>query len=286
LTSRLRARSLDRRQVLRLVGAGVVGPLVPIGSSGCQTRPVTHRSRPAGPRRIAYGEDPAQFVELTLPSGTPKGVVVVVHGGFWKAAYDIEYGRPVAASLAEHGWAAWNIEYRRVGDGGGDPETFDDVAVAIDALHEQDLDPARVLGLGHSAGGHLVTWAASRGRFPRWPTKVELTGVVSQAGVLDLTSAFEENLGDGAVMGLLGHRPGPADALLDPIQQVPLDIPVHCIHGTGDTTVPVSQSRGYVAAASAAGAAAELTEVAGDHFVLIDPASGPWRQTLAILDRL
>ena len=79
-----------------------MGPLVSIGSSGCHTRPVSHRSRPAGPRRIAYGQDPAQFVELTLPSGTPKGVVVVVHGGFWKAAYDIEYGRPLAASLAEH----------------------------------------------------------------------------------------------------------------------------------------------------------------------------------------
>jgi fermentation-respiration switch protein FrsA (DUF1100 family) len=107
--------------------------------------------------------------------------------------------------------------------------------------------------------------------------------VVSQAGVLDLDAAFEKNLGGGAVVAFLGHRPGAVDARLDPIRQVPLDIPVHCIHGTGDTTVPISQSRDYVAAATAAGAVAELTEVAGDHFSVIDPESDAWRQTLTIL---
>jgi acetyl esterase/lipase len=276
------ARPLRRRCFLRLAAAASLAPV----ASGCQTRPVALPTRPAAAKRIAYGDDRAQFVELTLPSGVPKGVVVVVHGGFWKAAYDIEYGRPLAASLAEHGWAAWNVEYRRVGNGGGDLETFDDVAAAIDALHGQDLDLTRVLGLGHSAGGHLVTWAASRGRFPRWRARVHLTGVVSQAGVLDLTAAFEDNLGDGAVVAFLGHRPGRADVPLDPMRQVPLDIPVHCIHGTDDTVVPVSQSRGYVTDATAAGATAALTEVAGDHFVLIDPKSHAWEQTLAILDGL
>jgi acetyl esterase/lipase len=285
---------MDRRTLLALLGAGAVAGL----TAGCQNRPVTEPSGPSGPsgpRRIAYGDDPAQFVELTRPageagqsgqSGQSKGVVVVVHGGFWKAAYDLEYGRPLAASLAEQGWVAWNIEYRRVGNGGGVPETFDDVAAAIDALDDRDLDLTRVLGLGHSAGGHLVTWAASRGRFPRWSAKVDLTGVVAQAGVLDLDAAFEKNLGNGAVHAFLGHRPGRDDVRLDPIQQVPLDIPVHCIHGSDDTIVPISQSRDYVAAATAAGATAELTEVAGDHFVLIDPASQAWKQTLTILDGL
>jgi acetyl esterase/lipase len=267
---------MDRRTLLALLGAGALAGL----TGGCQTRPVTLPKRPAGAERIAYGDDRAQFVELTMPAGEPKGVVVVVHGGFWKAAYDIEYGRPLAVSLAEHGWAAWNVEYRRVGNGGGDPATFDDVAAAIDALHEQDLDLTRVLGLGHSAGGHLVTWAASRGRFPRWESKVDLTGVVSQAGVLDLEAAFERNLGGGAVVAFLGHRPSPDDARLDPIRQVPLEIPVHCIHGADDAIVPISQSRDYV---TAAGAAAGLTEVAGDHFTLIDPESDAWRQTLSIL---
>ncbi|MGA8245536.1 MAG: alpha/beta hydrolase [Nocardioides sp.] len=238
-------------------------------------------------RAIRYGADPSQFAELSLPGTTPKGVVVVIHGGFWKAAYDLSLGRPLAASLVDHGWAAWNVEYRRVGIGGGAPTTFDDVAAAIDALDDRDLDLSRVLAIGHSAGGHLATWAASRGRFPRWRSRVDLTGVVSQAGVLDLGAAHAKHLGSGAVEGLLGHRPGPGDAPLDPARQLPLDIPVHCIHGTDDDDVPISQSRAYVAAATAAGATARLTEIeGGDHYVVIDPGSEAWRQTLAILDGL
>jgi acetyl esterase/lipase len=243
-------------------------------------------SSDADAQRIAYGDDPSQFGELSLPSGAPKGTVVVIHGGFWKAAYDLSLGRPLARSLVAHGWAAWNIEYRRVGNGGGDPATMDDVAAAIDALAVQDVPRDRVIAVGHSAGGHLATWAASRGRFDRWPAQVELTGVVSQAGVLDLFSAYAEGLGTGAVERLLGHPPGPDDAPLDPQRQIPLDIPVHCVHAREDDTVPVTQSRDYVRAAVAAGAKAELTEVDGDHFVVIDPESGAWRRTLEIIDGL
>jgi acetyl esterase/lipase len=282
VTPRLRTTSMNRRTLLGVLGSGALAPLV----AGCETRRVSSTSAPVA-RTIAYGDDPAQVAELTLPEGTTKGVVVVIHGGFWKAAYDLSLGRPLAVSLAEHGWAAWNIEYRRVGDGGGDPVTFDDVAAAIDALRDQHLPLDRVLAVGHSAGGHLATWAASRGRFPRWPAKVELTGVVSQAGVLDLGAAYDDDLGGGAVGNLLGHRPGPDDAPLDPMAQVPLDVPVHCVHGTLDDTVPLSQSHAYVAAARAAGATAELTVIeGGDHFVVIDPASAAWRRTLAILDGL
>ena len=239
------------------------------------------------PRTLAYGEDASQFAELYLPSGTPRGVVVVIHGGFWKAAYDLSLGRPLAASLAERGWAAWNLEYRRVGNGGGAPATLDDVAAGIDALAEvPGLDTSTVVTLGHSAGGHLATWAASRGRFAQWPARVPVTHVVSQAGVLDLRSAYDEGLGGGAVEAFLGHPPGAGDAAADPRRQVPLDVPVWCVHGTADDIVPVGQSREYVAAATAAGARAELVEVDGDHFVVIDPASDAWARTLAILDSL
>ena len=238
------------------------------------------------PRTIRYGDDPSQFGELSLPSGTPKGLVIVIHGGFWRARYDLSLGRPLAASLVEHGWVAWNVEYRRVGNGGGSPETMDDVGAAIDALADQDVPVDRVLAVGHSAGGHLAAWAASRGRQDRWSAKVELTGVVSQAGVLDLRSAYDERLGDGAVAEFLGHAPGPHDDPVDPARQIPLDVPVHCVHSRADDTVPVSQSCAYVAAATAAGARAELTEVDGDHFVVIEPATDAWRLTLEILESL
>jgi pimeloyl-ACP methyl ester carboxylesterase len=120
-----------------------------------------------------------------------------------------------------------------------------------------------------------VTWAAARGG---------LTHVVSQAGVLDLRSAHAAGLGDGAVERFLGHPPGPDDAGVDPIRQVPLEVPVWCVHGTADTIVPISQSEAYVEAATAAGAIAELVEVEGDHFAVVEPDTEAWARQLALLD--
>lgn len=140
--------------------------------------------------------------------------------------------------------------------------------------------------LGHSAGGHLAAWAASRQRFEPWAGGVGVTAVISQAGVLDLRSAAAEGLGGDAVQALLGHEPTAADDRYDPLRQAPLDVPLWCVHGTDDDTVPISQSRAYVESATAAGATAELVEVAGDHFTVIDVASPAWRQTLGILDTL
>jgi acetyl esterase/lipase len=253
--------------------------------AGCgQDEPVA--ARPKNVRRIPYGDDPSQFGELSLPAGTPRGIVVVIHGGFWRAAYDLSLGRPLAASLAARGWAAWNLEYRRVGDGGGDPATFDDVAAGIDKLAELDLDLSTVLVVGHSAGGHLATWAGGRGKYDRWPPAVKVTGVIAQAGVLDLRQGHADNLGNGAVGQFLGHPPGADDEAVDPAQQVPLDVPVWCVHGTDDDVVPISQSRSYVEAATAAGAPAHLVEVPGDHFVVIDEKSDVWRRQLDILDEM
>ena len=113
-----------------------------------------------------------------------------------------------------------------------------------------------------------------------------VTGVVSQAGVLDLVRAHELGLGSGAVQGLLGHPPGPADATYDPIQQVPLDVPVRCIHGYADDVVPIEISERYVAAASAAGGDAALTAIEGDHFVVIETAGEAWDRIVAVLESL
>lgn len=238
-------------------------------------------------KRRAYGDDPSQWAELHRPKGVSRGVVVVIHGGFWKAAYDASLGTPLAVDLVERGWTAWNIEYRRVGDGGGVPQTLDDVAAAIDALAEiGDLDLSTVVAVGHSAGGHLAAWAAARGRFGKWPVTVSVTGVISQAGVLGLTAGYEDGLGSGAVEAFAGGPPGAAYDEFDPIRQVPLDVPVWCVHGTSDPIVPLSQSADYVAAAGAAGAQAELVEVEGDHFTLIDPTSRAWERIVQILDDL
>jgi acetyl esterase/lipase len=256
--------ALRRRTLLQLTAWGTLGAV----TAGCS-------SPPAPGSRTAYGDDPSQWAELYRPEGTPRGVVVVIHGGFWRAQYDASLGAPLAEALAAEGWAAWNLEYRRVGNGGGVPATLDDVAAGIDALATTDLDLSTVLALGHSAGGHLAVWAAGR-----TGARVPLTGAVSQAGVLDLRGAEAEDLGAGAVQAFVG---GPVDAAVDPLQQVPLTVPVRCVHGRSDTNVPLSQSVTYVDAATAAGADATLTEVDGDHFVLIDPSSPVWQTQLGLL---
>ena len=258
------------------------------GGHGPDTSQLTEEA-PISDERITYGDDPSQYVEISRPAGRSRGTVVVVHGGFWKAAYDASLGRPLAASLRDEGWTAANVEYRRVGNGGGVPHTLDDIAAAIDALAAvEGVDTTHGIPLGHSAGGHLAVWAAARGRFERWrPARVTVTAAVSQAGVLDLGAGYDDHLGGGAVDAFAGSAPGPGYAEVDPRRHLPLDVPVRCLHGTLDDVVPISQSRDYVAAAVAAGADATLTEVdGGDHFVVIDPASEAWATTLALLDDL
>ncbi|MCY0906633.1 alpha/beta hydrolase [Arthrobacter sp. H14-L1] len=243
------------------------------------------------PIRYCYGADHSQYAELYLPHQRRyQGVVVVIHGGYWRSAYTAELGAPIAADLAAHGMVAWNLEYRRAGNGGGWPETFADVSAGIDALRvaaaEHALNLDRVVALGHSAGGQLAVWAAGRDKLPPGapgsysaavpptePTEVPLTAVVSQSGVLDLRQAMTLNLSDGAVRNFLGRTPEARPEryrLADPVQQIPLAIPVYAVSATADVTVPPSLSRAYVAAAQAAGAVAELIPVPGDHFDLID----------------
>jgi len=259
------------------------------------TQPVGHR----------YGAHPAQFGELWRPDrarrdgaaddGAPLGTVVIIHGGFWRARYDLDLGRPLAADLAARGYAAWNLEYRRALAGGGWPGTFEDVAAGIDLLATLPVDTSQVIAVGHSAGGHLATWAAGRSKLPPGSpgspgeSFVPLAGVISQAGVLALADAARERVGETAAPDLMGG--GPDDRpeeyrLADPIAAVPVEAPVLCLHSRGDDTVPFSYSERYVAAARAAGGRAGLVELSGDHFTLVDPAAPDWAAVIAALPGL
>lgn len=256
--------------------------------------------------KIRYGDHPSQFAELSLPAGTgPVPVVVVVHGGFWQTAYGAELGRPLAADLGARGWAALNVEYRRVGSsttagGGGWPQTATDVAAAVDALADQGqslaggrLDLTRAVGLGHSAGGHLVGWLGGRPTLPSSAPganpRVRLTGLVAQAGVLDLVAAANERIGGQAVPSLMGGAPdglAEAYAWASPMARLPLGIPSVCVHGTTDTTVPIRQSETFVAAAVRAGDASELQRFDGDHFDVITVGTVAWTLCTDALTRL
>jgi len=259
--------------------------------------------------KYQYGEDPSQWGELFLPEvAAPKGVVVVVHGGYWRSQYGAELGEPLAKDLAAHGMAAWNLEYRRAGNGGGWPNTFADVLAGIDKLgelaDEHGLGLDRVVALGHSAGGHLAVWAAGRSRLAGLGAPdadrqlmrrgdddgaVQLTGVVSQSGVLNLAAAERLNLSNGAVSNFLGgssEKYPKRHKFADPMSAVPLAVPVYAVHGTEDDTVPVSQSETYAGAAKAAGAPVQLLKVPGDHFALIDPKAPAYRKCRELVQQL
>ena len=238
----------------------------------------------------AYGPDPDQWVELFPPGGNPLGVAVIIHGGFWRAAYDASLGRPLALDLVQRGWFAYNVEYRRVGRGGGWPTTLHDVATAIDLLAELNLDLTRVVAIGHSAGGHLATWAAGRSDLPPSAPgagpRVSLTGVISQAGVLDLRIGAAEGVGGSAILDFLGGDPLAVPQRYqwaDPRARVPLPVPVVCVHSRCDESVPFGQSETYVAAATEAGGVARLVEVEGDHMAHVDVRAPAWK---AVLDEL
>ena len=238
-----------------------------------------------------YGPGLDRFLELTLPHGAePAPVAVVLHGGFWRPAYGIELARPLAADLATAGFAAVAVEYRRVGAGGGWPGTLRDVAAAVDCLTDlpgaSRLDLADVTVVGHSAGGHLAAWLAGRHRLPPdapgGVPRVRMTAAVLQAGVLDLSAAEEQDLGNGAVRAFLGGAPRDVPeryAAADPVRLLPTGTSVLCVHGAADDVVPVQQSQRYAAAALAAGDPVEVRVVPGDHMALIDPASGAWSTT-------
>lgn len=287
---------LARRRFLQVVAGAVAG-----AGAACSSGPsADERADDAGlpsPQRLTYGDHDDAFGDLWLPSGGsgPFPAVVLVHGGFWRAQFALDLMDGLASSIAAAGWAAWNIEYRRVGAGGGYPETFDDVAAAVDHLAGADLpvDLDRVAIVGHSAGGHLAAWAASRGSLvpgTDWADPLVRPGLaVPQAGVLDLVDCAERAVGGTACPDLVGGGPDEVPeryARTSPALLLPTDATVVAVHGTADTIVPLRQSERYVAAVEAAGGRASLRTVDGaDHFDVIDPDHEAWAGVLEELDR-
>jgi acetyl esterase/lipase len=224
-------------------------------------------------------------------------VAVLIHGGFWRARYDLRLEDDLVADITRGGWAAWNLEYRRLGwrSRGGWPATFEDVAAGIDLLGRLDesLDLARVIAVGHSAGGHLAFWAAARRGLPEGAPGAEpsirLAGAVAQAGVLDLREASRLGLSRRAAESLLGGSPlkwPKRYDLASPIERLPLGLPQLVVHGDADDVVPIAIARGYAERAGTAGDPCELFELPGyGHDEHLDPSSDAWRTVTAWLEQ-
>jgi acetyl esterase/lipase len=234
---------------------------------------------PPADARLAYGTDANQFGDLRVPKiKGPFPVAMVIHGGYWRAKYDLAHTGHLCAALTAKGIATWNIEYRRVGNaGGGWPGTFEDIRTAYRYIPQMakkyDLDPAKILVMGHSAGGQLALCLAAH--------ESSLKQAVSLAGVVDLQKAWEEHLSDNAVVAFLGGKPNEVPdhyREADPMQlAIDHATTQWLIHGAADDTVPSYFSRQYAELKKTRGEDVHYLEIStAGHFDLIDPHSSAW----------
>ena len=230
---------------------------------------------PKADARIPYGKDPLQFGDLRLPAGKgPHPVVIFVHGGFWRSAYNLDHAGHICSGLTRAGVATWSLEYRRIGDpGGGWPGTLEDVLHGAEYVSRlaarYKLDLERIVAAGHSAGGHLVLWLAAQ-------RAVDLRGVIPLAAVSDLHRAWALRLSDGVVGLFLGGSPDQIPqryASTSPIELLPISVPQRLVHGTADNIVPFEMSERFAKASHNA----KLVPLKGaGHFELIDPRAREW----------
>jgi acetyl esterase/lipase len=229
--------------------------------------------------RHSYGDRASQCGDLYPACGSSRrGIVALVHGGFWRTHRGLEMTAPAAVALASRGWHVWNIEYRR---GGSWRQTLDDCLQALEYLHLLDehvgTDSAATVLVGHSAGGHLAARVA-----PRVSQRID--GLVTLNGVLDLSLAHELDIGDSAVAQFLGPDATAHDlAFADAAQNLPA-VPVRCVHSRDDERVPFEISARYTEKACRAQVDCRLIEVSGHHTAVIEPGSAAWPTVLRAIE--
>ena len=250
---------------------------------------------PPPDRRIPYGDDPLQFGDLRIPEGEgPHPVVIFIHGGQWKAEFDISHSDKMTDGLTRSGYATWSLEYRRIGnDGGGWPGTFLDIGAGADHLRliadEHKLDLERVIAMGHSAGGHLAIWLASRATIPpesvlHTKDPIALTGVVGMAPAADLAGLHGSDFCGDVIDALMGGSPEEVPEHYrwgDPMLFSPSEIPQFLVIGKHDS-IWSPWGLSYLDVAIARGDQIRMTEAPDSgHFEMIDPDTASFNIVLA-----
>ena len=262
---------------------------------------VLDHTPPKADHRISYGKESLQFGDLWMPAAAHPGglvpVLVMIHGGWWQAAYDLGYCGFLCEAMKALGIAVWSLEYRRVGDaGGGWPGTMQDVAAGFDSLttlaKTYPIDPGRVVAAGHSAGGQLAFWLAARHHVPHTSVLYEpqpavmLRGLVGLAGAVDLRLTvelggfFEFANGKPSVESLMGGLPKQVPeryAAANPGELLPLGVAQVLVQGTNDDQIPAALPGRWADDARRQGDHVEVRMIAGaDHFDVVDPQSKAW----------
>lgn len=223
---------------------------------------------------MRYGEEPSQYFEQWPQSGKTvvsesSRVAVLIHGGYWRAAFDAKLMHPIAEHLTSRGWTVRNLEYRRIGEVNNPWE-----AMQSDICEGLSTVPSDAILIGHSAGGHLALWAVAG-------CSSGFGGVVALAPVSDIVAAGNLGLSNGATEELLGATvdDNPQDYLAaSPRHLLPLGIPLLVVHGQADVNVPHEMSQYLVAAATKAGDDVSFLDLEGvDHMSIIDPTTPTWR---------
>jgi len=238
---------------------------------------------------ITYGPDPDHVGDLRIPHGAgPHPVAVLLHGGFWRNTVARDLLDAAAVDLTEHGWATWNVEFARVGGGGGWRATTTDVATAIRSLADfaegHQLDLKRVIAVGHGSGGQLALQAAVGHNEPA------ISAVVALAPIGDLEAAHRAGIGGDAVNAFVRRTPEQSPeryAAASPIRNLPIGVPLLVVHGDEDDRVPAAISRSFAGRAADEGDTVVYHELEGvEHNDLIDPATLAWDKVVEEIDRL
>ncbi len=244
------------------------------------------KPQPAPDERVTYGADAQQFLEVRLPraSGIHAGLINI-HGGYWRAKYDLAHAGHLCAALRAAGVATFNVEYRRVGNaGGGWPGTFDDIRAAYRFVRQQAarfrVDAGRLAVMGHSAGGQLALCLAAH--------EASVGRLISLAGVLDLKKAYTLHLSNDAVVEFLGGKPEAVPEHYREADPMGLAIPARqwILCGKDDDVVPPEFSREYVRYKTSDNRKenVELVEIArAGHFELIDPSAEAFARVRSVV---